>query len=325
MAQDALGDPAGQSWDRLVVALGVVGDEEAFHPRAEDDQEAGVDGRLRLLEVVLRDLAADRDPRAPAEPGVDRPREVAADVVEVHIDPFGAGLFERGAHILALVVDRGVVAVERDEVGLLLGAAGDPHCAAAGDLRQLADELPDPARRRRDDHCVSGPRPRHVEEPEVRRQPVGAEHVQRHRERHPLGHLPQRTAAGHGVLLPPELPDDEVAGREARIVALDHHAGRLRGHHLAHLHGLGVRAGLAHPPPLVRIHGRPEDADEHLAPAGFRDRRLDKGEALLGRKADRALGQRDRPVHSNRQGSPLSNAFRIRRLTTIRCTSSGPS
>ena len=41
--------------------------------------------------------------------------------------------------------------------------------------------------------------------------------------------------------------------------------------------------------------------------------------------ADRPRRHRHAPVYVNCQPSPDSNAFRIRRATTMRCTSSGPS
>src|SRR5918992_3108414 len=67
-----LGDPPRESYGRLVEAVRVVGDEEALHPRAEDDQEAREERRIRALEVVLRDLPADDDPRADVQPPVHR-------------------------------------------------------------------------------------------------------------------------------------------------------------------------------------------------------------------------------------------------------------
>ena len=51
------------------------------------------------------------------------------------------------------------------------------------------------------------------------------------------------------------------------------------------------------------------------------------GEIRVLREAHRTLGERHAPVrlHENRHVPPFSNSRRIRRLTTIRCTSSGPS
>ena len=76
--------------------MDVVVDQEALEPGAEDDQEAEVPRRqLRLGEVVLRDLPADRDAGPEREPAEDRLRESAADVVEVDVDAVRARLLER--------------------------------------------------------------------------------------------------------------------------------------------------------------------------------------------------------------------------------------
>ena len=101
------------------------------------------------------------------EPPEDGLRERAADVVEVHVDPARARLLERRVDVVALVVDPDVVAVELLQVGDLLRPAGEPDGSAAGDLRELTDDLADGARRARDDDGVARPRPPDVEQPEV--------------------------------------------------------------------------------------------------------------------------------------------------------------
>src|SRR5206468_2900420 len=70
--------PAREPRDRLAEARRIVGDEEALHPRAEDDQEPWMERRLDALEVVLRHLAADRDARADVQQRVHRSRDTAA-------------------------------------------------------------------------------------------------------------------------------------------------------------------------------------------------------------------------------------------------------
>jgi len=120
--------------------------------------------------------------------------------------------------------------------------------------------------------------------------------VQGHLGWHPVGKLAQGAGARDGVLLPAERPDDEIAGLEARVVALDRFADGLRRHHLADLDRLRVGARGAHATALIWVDRRPEDADEHLARARLRHRRLDELEVLLARKARRPRCQRHRAV-----------------------------
>jgi hypothetical protein len=70
-------------------------------------------------------------------------RDVAAAVVEVHVDAVRARGLQCRAEVLGLVVDRLVVAVELEKVGLLVGPARDPDGAAARELCELADDLAD--------------------------------------------------------------------------------------------------------------------------------------------------------------------------------------
>ena len=77
-----------------------------------------------------------------------RVEDLAADVVEVHVDPVRAQLLERGANVIALVVDRRVEAQIVDEEPALLRAAGDADDATALDLRDLSDDHADRAGRR---------------------------------------------------------------------------------------------------------------------------------------------------------------------------------
>jgi hypothetical protein len=126
--------------------VGVVVDEEALHAGPKDDEETRGEGGLGSVQVVLRDLPADDDPRTDIEPSVDALRHSAADVVEVDVDPIGARGLELLAEALVFVVDRLVVAVQL-AVGALVRPAGDPHRSAARELRDLTDHLPDGARR----------------------------------------------------------------------------------------------------------------------------------------------------------------------------------
>src|SRR5215207_1151420 len=143
-----------------------------------------------------------------------------------------------------------------------------------------------------------------------------------------LRDAPHGAGPRDGVVLPAELTDHEVARRIARIVAPDDLADGLRGHHVADLEALRVGALRAPAPALVRINGDPEVADEDLPGARLADLGLVDCEIRLRGEAGRPRRHRHAPVsgaYLNRHAPPPSNSFRIRRLTTMRCTSSGPS
>ena len=242
--------------------------------------------RLGPLEVVLRDLAADGDAGADVEPRVDGGRDLAAAVVEVHVDAVRARLLECGTHVVVLVVDGGVVAERLQQLALLLLAAGDSDGAAARELRQLTDELADRACRSGDDDGVSRPRLADVEQPEVRGQTVRAEHMQVRLQRRTRHDLADAAGARDRVLLPAELTDDVVARFVARVVAIDNFGDGLRSDDVAELERPRVRAHLAHAATLVRVDGKPERAEEHLAGLGFADLRVAELEVGWLREAD---------------------------------------
>src|SRR5215207_2537281 len=238
--------PGSESHRRLVVAVRIVGDEKALHPRSKDDQQAGSEGRLGTLEVVLGDLPADDDPRADAQPAMYGRRQLAPDVVEVDVNAVRTGGLQRGSQLVVLVVDRDVVAVEL-AVGALVRAAGDPDRAAPHQLCDLPDDLADRAGRTRDDDRIPRLRPPDVQEAEVRRHPGHADDVERERRWiEDLRDKTNGTASRDRVLLPAELADDEVTGREAPVLALDHLPERLRRDDVTKLERSGVGAGLAH-------------------------------------------------------------------------------
>ena len=66
---------------------------------------------LGPFEVVLRDLAADRYPALQVEARQRGIQDLAADVVEIDVDPFGAVLVDRGRIVIGLpVVESGIEA-----------------------------------------------------------------------------------------------------------------------------------------------------------------------------------------------------------------------
>src|SRR5262249_18447688 len=241
--------------------------------------------------------SADDDPRAEVQPAVHGPGNLPADVVEIDVDVL---VTQRVGDASVPVVDRRVVAVHLGQLARLLWSAGDPDGAASGKPRELPDDLPDGAGSARDDDRVAGPRLPHVEEPEVRGQAGCPEDVQRERRRvDPGRHAPQRAAAGDRVLLPAELPDDEVAGGEASVVALDHFPEALRRDHIAELERPRVASRLAHASPLIRVDRDVVHMHEDLTAAWSGNVRFVECEVRLLRKAVRSRGQRDPSVHAS--------------------------
>ena len=102
------------------------------------------------------------------EPGQDGVEDLAADIVEVHVHPVRTALAQRGADVLALVVDRRVEAELLDDEPALLRPACDPDDPATLDLRDLSDQLAHRPRRRGDHHGFTRDRPSDLEQTEIR-------------------------------------------------------------------------------------------------------------------------------------------------------------
>ena len=200
---------------------------------------------------------------------MDDLRDLAADVVEVDVD---VDIRKRRGKIFVLVVDGDVVAVELLQVAHLLLAAGDSDRAATGELRELADDLADGTGGAGDDDRVARDRFADVEQAEVRREPGRADRVQREGRRlEGRRHATQRACPRERVLLPAELPDNEVAGGKPPIARCDDLADALGRHHLSDLQRRRVRTRVVHAPSLIRIDGSPQHPHEHFSLIRFTD------------------------------------------------------
>ena len=88
-----LGHPGHDLAHELPEAWSVVGDDEALQPQALGDDEAQVArARLRLLVVVAGDRAARGDAAERTKRRQGSLELLAANVVEVHVDPVGERL-----------------------------------------------------------------------------------------------------------------------------------------------------------------------------------------------------------------------------------------
>ena len=191
-------------------------------------------------QITTRALRARR-----AERGVE---DLAADVVEVDVDPLRAVLAQARGDVLRLVVDRRVEAELLDDVGALLGAARDPDGAAVLQLRELSDDPADRAGGAGDDDGLARDRFADVEQPEVGGHAGHAERAQIHGQRRQRRvDLLQRGGVRDRILLNAEQAGDEVAGGERGIVGGEHFACGERAHHLADADRRDVGAGVVHP------------------------------------------------------------------------------
>ena len=262
VGEPPLGEPAAEPPQALREAVGVVVDQEALEPGAEDDQEAEVARReLRLGEVVLRDLSADRD-RGRRARGGERPsrRGRRRRCRSRRRRRSGTPPSARALTSSRLVVDPDVVAVALGQVAR--PSRPTPASPTTGLQPAIFASWPT--------ICPTAPAAAEtttvspgfgladVEEAEVGGETGRAEHVQgRLRRSERRIELPQRAAARDRVVLPAELPDDGVAGREPRSCAFHDLTDDLARHRLAELGRLRVRARRAHAPAHVGIDGEP--------------------------------------------------------------------
>ena len=100
---------------------------------------------------------------------------LAADVVEVDVDPVRSSVAERVGHRPRAVVERRVETELVDEHGDLLVRAGAPDHPVPLELGDLGGEAADGAGRGRDPHDVIGAQLGDVEQPGVRGQAGAAE------------------------------------------------------------------------------------------------------------------------------------------------------
>jgi hypothetical protein len=211
----------------------------------------------------------------------------------------------------AVIVDR-LVEADLAAPGELVVAPGDADDAAAGDLRELADELAHRAGGCGDHHRVAGARAAHFEQAEICRHARHAEPGEGALDRREGGIDPVDAALRRAEERP-FLPADshgfhDVAGLEGGMVRDRHLADAAPLHQPADLDALGVAPGRADAPAHVGIDGEPFHANEDLPGAGLGDRLLAHAPGIHGGHALGILLQQPAAVHAVTHGASLTDS-----------------
>ena len=106
-----------------------------------------------------------------SEQGIDRIADRPADILEVDVDAIGARRGEGSGQIVGMPVDGLIEAELLREVAQLLRPASNADDPAARDLRYLACDRTDRARRRRDDDRIARRGPADLDEAEIGGEP----------------------------------------------------------------------------------------------------------------------------------------------------------
>ena len=114
------------------------------------------------------------------------------------------------------------------------------------------------------------------------------------------------------VLLPAKLPAHGLTHCQGRIVRRDDLAHAFADHHLADRDGVPSVRLFPQAPAHVGVHGNELRANDRLAHAGFRDRRLHDREVLHNRDSHRPARQHDLQIGFATHALPPSDALLAR-------------
>ena len=240
------------------------------------------------------------DPAAAAQAGDRGLQVVAADVVEVDVDPLGRRRLEADPHRTGLVVDGPVEARVVEQPAHLLRPAGAPdHERRALEPGQLPDEGPHRPGRRRHEHPVAlaelaDPQqarvcgePRHTQDPQVG---LGGGRLGVDDTDRPAGQ--QRVGAPPGVVQDGVAAPHHPPGAVGHVTAhrLDD-ADRAADHRRAEGERRHVGGRVVHPAAHVGVHRQEGVAHQQLAVVQRRQRHLDQLDVLGRRLPDRPSDQ----------------------------------
>ena len=211
--------------------------------------------------------------------------------------PSGQACGEGAGQVVRVAVDGLVEAELLREVPQLLRPAGDADHPAASDLRHLARDRADRARRRRDHDRIARRGAADLDQPEIGGEPRHAEDADGGGEWPQCRvHLARARSLRDGVVLPARVVVDDVARHEARVPALHHPADRAAHDHVAERNRRVVAQVRAHPEPHVGVEGEPDRPNQQLAVGRLGHRRLDEAKIRLLWRPFRAGGEDDLAV-----------------------------
>src|SRR4029077_9226983 len=138
----------------LAVAVALVADDEALDPEPLPDDRAEIGAGAWGLVVVFGDHPAHHHAGEIIEPREDRLLHRAADILEIDIDPLGAGPVELSLEV-ALMIDRRIEAELVGDIAAFFRPTGDADDPRTGPLGELSGDRADRARGGRDDNCLA--------------------------------------------------------------------------------------------------------------------------------------------------------------------------
>src|SRR6185437_5714613 len=223
--EPSLGNVSREARQRLAVAILPVEHDHSLHPDAVHEHRAQPLVAVRLLRAVLGDQAAEDDARVAVHQPERGIEHCAADILEIDVDAVRTCGAKIVVQIPRAVIDAGVEAELVNDVVALGPAARDADGATAADLRELADDAANGARRRGDDDRLSGPWLPDLEQAEPRGESRHAENAEVVRSRDvacvDLRHV---GAVCDAVALPAQLRQHLVTDAYARVARVDHFA-----------------------------------------------------------------------------------------------------
>jgi hypothetical protein len=215
-----------------------------------------LDGPDRLsVRHILRNGAAQDDPRSLPQPVERKLEDLAARIVEIDVDPIGEEPVQLRRQVVRAVVDRRIIAEALGRQPLLLGASAHrDDRRAAPDARDLPDRRSDAADPARHQDTVAGLRASQLQA-EVSRIAGDAEHSDRRRHRRdPAGEaadISEPASIHQRIILPADRAMHHCAFREMGIARRDDPADAAAAHCSADRHRLLDRAAVEH---ILRHH-----------------------------------------------------------------------
>src|SRR6266850_5375462 len=168
IAQSSIANPLGQARKGLFEPRRVVEDDESLHA-CTLDQQVTLGPRASGPGIPARDRrgSANDHARADGEVAKNRVADLSTGIVEIDIDTSWAGCRECGCQIVALVVDRRIVAEQLAALGDLRGPARNTDGPATGDFRDLTDRRAHRAGRRRHHYSIAGAWLANIQQPKI--------------------------------------------------------------------------------------------------------------------------------------------------------------